>query len=174
MGNNTWWILVKEKQGSSSQDSVPPLTKHDGTTAITSREKAEMLAGLFSAKMTVTDPTRPPPQLVQECDQILTSVEVTHQHVERLLRAEDIRKATRADDPRQDSWRVVVDVNQQLGVICEWGERWQVSFTLEKTQTMVVSQSPAASLAVEDGVIMFGPISVPLQDYVQILGVDLD
>ncbi|KAG0720249.1 hypothetical protein GWK47_048890 [Chionoecetes opilio] len=35
VGNKTWWSLVKEKQGISHQDSIPPLTKQDGTGAVT-------------------------------------------------------------------------------------------------------------------------------------------
>ncbi|KAG0718991.1 hypothetical protein GWK47_007413 [Chionoecetes opilio] len=51
VGNKTWWSLVKEKQGISRQDSIPPLTKQDGTAAVSSKEKAQLLANLFSAKM---------------------------------------------------------------------------------------------------------------------------
>ena len=393
VGSKTWWTLVKERQGTSHQESIPPLTKQDGTTATSSREKAELLADLFSAKMTVPDPTRPPPRLTQECDQLLTTVEVTQERVERLLREVDIRKATGPDDvspqvlrhcsselagplsevfkacvrentwpsvwkkarvvpihkkksrsnpanyrpisllsvvgkvlervvveaitrhlednallsdhqfgfrsgrsttdllmllskdwqdsldngldtlvvaldiagafdrvwhaglleklrakgiqgpllmlvadylqertlhvvvngqqsgnlpvgalvpqgsvlgpvlwnlyiddllkslpavsayaddctlslsySRQDSQRAVADVNRQLRVIQEWGERWQVSFAPEKTQAMVVSRSPSALQAVE-GRVVLGPVTLPLQDSVKILGVDLD
>ncbi|XP_050733849.1 uncharacterized protein LOC127007175 [Eriocheir sinensis] len=38
---------------------------------------------------------------------------------------------------------------------------------------MVISRSPAATQAVE-GRVMFGSVTLPLQDYVRILGVDLD
>ncbi|KAG0713833.1 hypothetical protein GWK47_015309 [Chionoecetes opilio] len=51
VGNKTWWSLVKEKQRISRQDSIPPLTKQDGTAAVSSKEKARLLANLFSAKM---------------------------------------------------------------------------------------------------------------------------
>ncbi|KAG0713638.1 hypothetical protein GWK47_015765 [Chionoecetes opilio] len=34
VGNKTWWSLVKKKQGISRQDSIPPLTKQDGTAAV--------------------------------------------------------------------------------------------------------------------------------------------
>ena len=75
--------------------------------------------------------------------------------------------------PRQDSRRAIDDVNRQLGVIAEWGKRWQVQFAPEKTQAMVISRSLAAPQEVE-GEVMFGSITLPLQECIKILGVDLD
>ena len=98
MGSKTWWTLVKERQGATQQESIPPLRKPDGTRVTGSSEKAEMFADLFAAKMTVGDPGRPPPQLDLECNQLLTSVEVTREHVEHLLKAVDPKKATGPDD----------------------------------------------------------------------------
>ena len=98
VGSKTWWALVKERQGGSHHETIPPLTKQDGTTATSSKEKAKLLADLFSTKMSVPDPNRPPPQMDQECDQALTEVMVTQEQVERLLRAVDVRKATGPDD----------------------------------------------------------------------------
>ena len=40
--------------------------------------------------------------------------------------------------PRQDSERATDEINQQLGVVQEWGTRWQVTFTPENTQAMVI------------------------------------
>ncbi|KAG0726172.1 hypothetical protein GWK47_004435 [Chionoecetes opilio] len=51
VGNKIWWSLVMEKQGISRQDSIPPLTKQDGTAAVSSKEKAQLLANLLYAKM---------------------------------------------------------------------------------------------------------------------------
>ncbi len=98
VGSKTWWTLVKERQGTSHQESIPPLSKGDGTTATNSKEKAELLAELFSNKMTVDDPTRSPPQLDLESDQTVMTVEVTQEQVERLLRAVDVKKATGPDN----------------------------------------------------------------------------
>ena len=50
VGNQTWWSLVKEKQGISRQDTIPPLTRQDGTVATSSKEKAQLLAALFAEK----------------------------------------------------------------------------------------------------------------------------
>ena len=71
----------------------------------------------------------------------------------------------------EDSQRAVAEVNQQLRLIQEWGTCWQVSFAPRKTQAIVVSQSLAASKAVVRR--MFGTVTLPHQDYVRILGVDL-
>ena len=75
--------------------------------------------------------------------------------------------------PRQDSGRAADAINQQLKVIQEWGERWQVNFAPEKTQVMVVSRSPAAGHAME-GRLRFGGSSLPLQETLKILGVEMD
>ncbi|KAK4317340.1 hypothetical protein Pmani_011604 [Petrolisthes manimaculis] len=98
VGSKTWWSLIKERQGNSHHETIPPLTRLDGTTATSSKEKADLLADHFSTKMTVADPNRPPPHLAQECDQEITTVEVTQERVEHLLRAVDVRKASGPDD----------------------------------------------------------------------------
>ena len=48
--------------------------------------------------MTVADPNRTPPQLAQECEQTVTTVEVTQERVEQHLKAVDVRKASGPDD----------------------------------------------------------------------------
>ena len=81
VGNKTWWTLIKERQGTSHLETIPPLTRQDGTAAASSKDKADLLADIFSAKMTVADPNRTPPQLAQECEQTVTTVEVTQERV---------------------------------------------------------------------------------------------
>lgn len=98
VGNKTWWSLVKDKQGTGHQESIPPLSKQDGTVATSSKERAQLLASLFAGKMKVGNPQQPPPQLVQQCEKTVTMVEVTHQQVKRLLRGLDTQKATGPDD----------------------------------------------------------------------------
>ncbi len=75
--------------------------------------------------------------------------------------------------PRHESVRAAEKINQQLGVIQEWGARWQVTFAPEKTQAMEVSRSPAAEPAVEGG-LRFGGLPLELQESVKILGVEVD
>ncbi|XP_063854308.1 uncharacterized protein LOC135096605 [Scylla paramamosain] len=50
---------------------------------------------------------------------------------------------------------------------------WQVNFAPEKTQAMVISWSPGTSHAVS-GQLRFGGKSLPLQEYIKILGVSVD
>ena len=76
MGNNTWWSLVKEKQGISRQNSIPPLTKKDGTVVTSSKKKTQLLVNLCAEKMKVEDPSSP--RLVwSNSARRLTKVEVT-------------------------------------------------------------------------------------------------
>ncbi|XP_045122826.1 uncharacterized protein LOC123511207 [Portunus trituberculatus] len=62
VGDKTWWTLVKERQGVMRQESVPPLTRQDGTTASSGDDKAALLAKLFAEKMQVESPTHDPLQ----------------------------------------------------------------------------------------------------------------
>ena len=98
VGNKTWWSLVKDKQGTSRQDSIPPLTKKDGTVATSSKEKAQLLASLFADKMKVDAPRQPPPHLQQQCEETVTKVVVRQEQVKLLLRGLDVQKATGPDD----------------------------------------------------------------------------
>ncbi len=75
--------------------------------------------------------------------------------------------------PRHESVRAAEEINQQLGVIQEWGARWQVTFAPEKKQAMVVSRSSAAEPAMEGG-LSFGGLPLELQESVKILGVEVD
>ena len=55
VGSKQWWSLIKEKQGIQTQERIPVLERPDGSLATSSKEKAELLTGLFSAKMTVQE-----------------------------------------------------------------------------------------------------------------------
>ncbi|XP_063850968.1 uncharacterized protein LOC135094639 [Scylla paramamosain] len=88
VGHKTWWRLVKDQQGTGHRDTVPPLTRLDGTTATSSEDKPSLLAEFFAEKMSVTDPGRHPPHLPQETDHTVANVQVTHGQVERLMREE--------------------------------------------------------------------------------------
>ncbi|KAG7162930.1 RNA-directed DNA polymerase from transposon X-element-like 3 [Homarus americanus] len=85
VGSKMWWVLVKEKQGIGQHESILPLTKPNGTLATSSRDKAELLGGLFSPKMTVQKPNRTPPLLQLECEEQLTTVAVTQERVTKSL-----------------------------------------------------------------------------------------
>ena len=96
MGNKAWWCLVKENHGTSRQDSIPPLTKQDGTlaTTTTTKEKAKVLANPTTHNMKVEAPHHPLPRVEQQCQETVTKVEVTQTQVKQLLRGLDTKKAT--------------------------------------------------------------------------------
>ena len=113
VGDKTWWTLVKERQGVMRQESVPPLTRPDGSTATSSEDKAALLAKLFANKMQVECPTRPPPVLPRETAHTITSVPITAELVEKALGELDVGKAT---GPDQISPRVLKQCARELSV----------------------------------------------------------
>ncbi|XP_063876819.1 uncharacterized protein LOC135109359 [Scylla paramamosain] len=128
VGNKTWWSLVKGRQGLDRQDTVPPLTRPDGTVATSSKDKAQLLATLFAGKMEVDDPERSPPLLEQQCRETVTKVEVTQGLVERLLQGLDVQKAT---GPDNISPHVLKQCARELAVplttvfsACLWENTW--------------------------------------------------
>ncbi|MPC35273.1 hypothetical protein E2C01_028693 [Portunus trituberculatus] len=98
VGNISCWSLVKDKQGTDHQESIPPLSKQDSTVTTSSKENTQLLASLFSGKIKLGHPQQPSPQLVQQCEKTVTMVEVMHQQVMRLLQGLDTQKATGPDD----------------------------------------------------------------------------
>ncbi|KAG0711327.1 hypothetical protein GWK47_020815 [Chionoecetes opilio] len=58
-----WWSLVKERQGTVTQERIPPLITPAGDWVVKNQEKADLLATHFSRKMTTQDPERQPPRL---------------------------------------------------------------------------------------------------------------
>ena len=50
VGDKTWWTLIKERQGVMRQESVPPLTRQDGTTATNSDDKAALWPNYLQTK----------------------------------------------------------------------------------------------------------------------------
>ena len=113
MGNKTWWSLVKKKQGISRQYSIPSLTKQYGTVAISSKEKAQLLAKLYTENMKVETPQHPPPHLAQQCVETVTKVEVTQMQVKQLLPWLDTKKAT---GPYDVSFHLLKQCAQELSV----------------------------------------------------------
>lgn len=51
VGTKLWWN-VKDKQGNTKDESIPPLLTKDGTLAASSEEKTDALGRYFSSKMT--------------------------------------------------------------------------------------------------------------------------
>lgn len=98
VGTKQWWSLVKEKQGISKQERIPVLNKPDGTLATRSQEKAELLAIMFSNKMTITEPERHPPALPQLCASRLENINVSEEQVLKYLKLVNTKKAIGPDD----------------------------------------------------------------------------
>ena len=98
VGSKTWWTLIKEKQVLNCQETILPLSRPDRTCVTSSREKAELLAEYFAAKIAIKDPRRPPPHLEQEAPQMVTAVERMREKVVCLLRGVNNRKATGPDN----------------------------------------------------------------------------
>ena len=92
-----WWSLVKEHQGVTSHDRVPTLTKPCGGLAVTSQEKADLLAQMFSGKMRTPEPDRQPPPLPRLAASNLETVLITEDTVRRYLRGVNVRKAPGPD-----------------------------------------------------------------------------
>ena len=68
---------------------------------------------------------------------------------------------------------MVQSVNKQLTDIMGWGDRWQVKFAPDKTQTMVISRSQEDTRQLQ-GRLKLERDTIPLQDSADILGVEVD
>lgn len=98
VGSKQWWSLIKEKQGTLTQERIPILKRADGSLATNSQEKAELLADLFSAKMTIGEPNRPPPALPRLCSDRLQHIDITEGRVYKLLKSINTKKAIGPDN----------------------------------------------------------------------------
>lgn len=97
VGTKRWWSLVKEQQGTSREDTVPPLQRGDGSVAQTARDKANLLARHFSEKMNISDPDRAPPTLPEVTKDKLVTVVTSEWEVKKLLSILDESKAVGPD-----------------------------------------------------------------------------
>ena len=68
--------------------------------------------------MTVADPNRPPPQLAQKCDQVITTMKMTQDRVEHYLKVVDIRKASGPDDVSSQVLHHCSSERQDLSLRC--------------------------------------------------------
>ncbi|XP_047485873.1 uncharacterized protein LOC125036956 [Penaeus chinensis] len=94
---SAWWSCIKQQQGFSPDDCTPPLNKPDGSAATSSREKADLLASLFSEKMRVHDPDRSAPSLPLVTHSKLSSFVITEAEVRQHLNKVDVHKAIGPD-----------------------------------------------------------------------------
>ena len=54
---------MKQKQVFSAQNTIPPLIKTDGTTAVGDKDNTELLASHISSKVSVPDLSRQSPEI---------------------------------------------------------------------------------------------------------------
>ena len=93
-----WWSLIKQRQGTVTQERIPPLKTAAGELVTANQDKAELLAAHFSNKMTTEEPEREPPHLPRLCDRTLDNVVVSENVVTRHLRSVNTRKSPGPDE----------------------------------------------------------------------------
>ncbi len=128
-----WWGLVKEKQGVNTYERIPALVKPCGDLAITSQEKADLLAQVFSKKMRTPEPDRQPPPLPRLTGSILESVVITEAEVRRHLKDVNVRKASGPDGISPHLLKVCTDelatplalIYRQCLVSRVWPSQWK-------------------------------------------------
>ena len=97
VSSKEWWSGVKQQQGLSFNSDIPPLTRPDGSVAVSNKDKAELLATHFSSKMTVPDPSHTPPKIPPLTKATLEILTVTEEEVKKLLLQTDPNKAIGPD-----------------------------------------------------------------------------
>ena len=128
-----WWSLVKERQGVASHDRIPALNKPDGGLALSSLEKADLLAQTFSQKMRTPDPDRQLPALPRPVASSLEEVLITEDAVRRHLKEVNTKKAPGPDgvSPHllkhcaEELIKPLVTIFQQCLLSREWPSLWK-------------------------------------------------
>ena len=98
IGTKQWWSLIKEQQGFSRDETIPPLQRPDGSVATTTKDKVNLLAEQFATKMQVPEPERLPPSLRTKTAKRLQQLDIDQDTVRKLLQDIDTNKATGPDD----------------------------------------------------------------------------
>lgn len=94
IGKKSWWKLIKEQQGFSPDDGIPPLDKPDGSVALSAKDKAELLAVHFASKMQVLEPSRESPFVPIKTAKKFGKIQVQEKVVRRYLLNIDVKKAS--------------------------------------------------------------------------------
>ena len=89
--------MVKEKQGVTFHERRPALTTPRGDLGVTSQEKANFLARVFSEKIRTPEPDRQPPPLPRLGVSTMESMVITEDAVRRHLKGVNVRKASGLD-----------------------------------------------------------------------------
>ena len=88
---------MKDSQGEENVTTIPPLLSGDRNTVFSNRDKVDLLAQHFSRKMTVAEPTRPPPTLPGVAGDKLTSLTTIEEEIRAALSPLDETKAVGPD-----------------------------------------------------------------------------
>ena len=160
MSSKEWWHTVKQQQGFTDDDSIPPLTREDGSVAVTSKDKAESLASYFASKMTVPDPICSPPDIPTRTNIRLSTCRTNIFEVEKHLHDTDVKKATGPDNV---SPYILKNCAHQLaepltklfnGCIEQqiWPKQWKrarvVAVHKKKSRTCIANYRPISLLSV--------------------------
>ena len=98
VGNKEWWSSIKQQQGFSPDDSIPPLTTTNGSIVTRDQDKAQVLAAHFSSKMACPDPTCAPPGVPILTKASLGNITITMEEVLKELNKLDPKKALGPDN----------------------------------------------------------------------------
>ena len=97
VGTKSWWCLEKKYQGFTTDDSIPPLVREDGSTATSSLDKAELLGSYFANKMKVPAPHQAVPDTPILTNKRLSTLHITEEEVKQLLLKVNVKKAIGPD-----------------------------------------------------------------------------
>lgn len=129
------WNIVKEKQGNTKHETIPPLITKDGALALSSEERTNVLARHFSRKMTVAYPEHKPPSLPIISNWKISRITTNVKIVKKSLRNVDTRKTTGPDGVRHRLLqRCAKELSSPLTLIfhtclnsCIWPTQWKQS-----------------------------------------------
>ena len=74
---------------------------------------------------------------------------------------------------REEATNVIDATNRQFDNILAWGRRWQIKFAAEKTQAILITR-PREDARLLAGQLKFGEDTLAIQDYINILEVEVD
>ncbi|XP_069179379.1 uncharacterized protein [Procambarus clarkii] len=159
------WSLVNNRQGYSSEETIPPLNRENGTVATINQKKADLLANKFAAKMQVPDPERQPPYLAPSTVSRMTAVGIHQVEVLQLLKTLDTSKAVGPDKVSPRLLRSCADLFAppltclfQLGLDQGmWPSLWKMADVVpvhnKKSRSVVGNYRPVSVLSITGKII---------------------
>ena len=160
VGSKSWWNLIKQQQGFADNDSIPPLAKPNGLVAISSEDKAELLASHFAEKMKVPNPDCSPPVIPSKTNARLTTCHTNKYEVEKLLKNLDVNKALGPDNIspyvlKKCASQLAIPLAQLFNTCTDqqvWPKAWKrarvVATHKKKSRTCVENYRPISLLSV--------------------------